>query len=217
MEIRVLRRLEEKNESDAARIRALLAEHGVRSLNVMGGDGCGKTTLLEHLLPPLRDHLRCAVLEGDLYTTRDAERLAVLGVQVVQLETQGACHLDAALVQRGLDALPLADLDLVVMENVGNLVCPASFDLGETARLIVLSATEGHDKPAKYPLMFQRADAVVITKTDLLPHTNFDPAAAEADIRKVNPQAPIFKFSHQAPLDETLITWARDLPAQAGV
>ena len=137
MEIRVLRRLEEKNQANADEIRTLLDQHDVRLLNIMGGPGCGKTTLLEHLLPRLSERFRAAVLEGDLFTTRDAERIAALSAPVIQLETQGSCHLDAALVRRGLGELPLSDLDFVFVENVGNLVCPASFDLGETARLAV--------------------------------------------------------------------------------
>lgn len=207
MEIRVLRRLEEKNQADADEVRTLLDRHGVCVLNIMGGPGCGKTTLLEHLLPKLGEQLRCAVLEGDLFTTRDSERIAALGTTVIQLETQGSCHLNAALVFRGLRELQLSDLDFVLVENVGNLVCPASFDLGETAKLAVLSVTEGHDKPSKYPLLFTRADAVVISKTDLLEHTDFDAAAAETDIRKFNVDVPIFMFNHRAGVSREFADW----------
>jgi len=207
MEIRVLRRLEEKNKANADEIRTLLGRHGVSLLNIMGSPGCGKTTLLEHLLPKLGERFRCAVLEGDLFTTRDSERIAALGTTVIQLETQGSCHLDAALVLRGLRELPLSDLRLVMVENVGNLVCPASFDLGETARLAVLSVTEGHDKPSKYPLLFTRADAVVISKTDLLEHTDFDTAAAERDIRKYNANVPVFTFNHRAGPSHQFTDW----------
>jgi hydrogenase nickel incorporation protein HypB len=213
MEIRVLRRLEEKNQANADEIRALMAKHNACLINIMGGAGCGKTTLLEYLLPRLNQRFRCAVLEGDLFTTRDAERIAALDTTVVQLETQGACHLEAALVRRGLDELPLNDLDFVWIENVGNLVCPASFDLGEAARLAVVSVTEGHDKPSKYPLLFTRAQAVVISKTDLLAHTNFDMAAAEADIRKFNTEAPIFEFTNQADPRSDLYDWVVSLRA----
>jgi hydrogenase nickel incorporation protein HypB len=198
MEVRILRRLEEKNEADAAAVRELLAAHHVRAINVMGSPGCGKTTLLERLLPRLQPRFRCGVLEGDLFTTRDAERIAAIEVPVIQLETQGSCHLDAALVHRGVRELPLAELDLLFVENVGNLVCPANFDIGEAARLVLLSVAEGHDKPEKYPLLFARADAVVITKTDLLSRTDFDLPAAEADIRKFNADAPIFQFSRES-------------------
>ena len=211
MEIRVLRRLEEKNQANADEIRTLLDQHDVRLLNIMGGPGCGKTTLLEHLLPRLSERFRAAVLEGDLFTTRDAERIAALSAPVIQLETQGSCHLDAALVRRGLGELPLSDLDFVFVENVGNLVCPASFDLGETARLAVMSVTEGHDKPSKYPLLFSRADAIVISKTDLLEHTNFDTTAAEADIRIFNAEAPLFRFNYRDGLDDRFADWVAGL------
>lgn len=207
MEIRVLRRLEEKNRANADEIRALLAEHRICMVNIMGGPGCGKTTLLEHLLPKLSRRLRCAVLEGDLFTTRDAERIAALGAPVIQLETQGSCHLDAALVRRGLSELALDHIDCVFVENVGNLVCPANFDLGETARVAVISVTEGHDKPSKYPLLFSRANAIVISKTDLLEHTNFDTAMAEADIRKVNRDAPMFMFNHRDGMTDQFADW----------
>jgi hydrogenase nickel incorporation protein HypB len=207
MEIRVLRRLEEKNQATADEIRASLDRHGVRLLNIMGSPGCGKTTLLEHLLPVLGTSVRCAVLEGDLFTTRDAERIAALNVPVIQLETQGSCHLDAPLVLRALQELPLDRLDFVVVENVGNLVCPANFDLGETSRLAVVSVTEGHDKPSKYPLLFARAGAVVITKTDLIKYTDFDMDAARADIRRYNEQAPLFTFNHRDGVGRELAEW----------
>lgn len=207
MEIRVLRRLEDKSKADAEEIQTLLGGHGVALLNIMGGPGCGKTTLLEHLLPKLGERLRCAVLEGDLFTTRDSERIAALGAIVIQLETQGSCHLDATLVLRGLRELPLSDLRLVMVENVGNLVCPASFDLGETARLAVVSVTEGDDKPSKYPLVFARANAVVISKTDLLEHTDFDTAAAERDIRRFNADVPLFTFNHRDGPSRPLVDW----------
>jgi len=188
-----------------------MRQTGTRTLNVMGSPGCGKTALLERLLPALRPGLRCAVLEGDLATTRDAERIAALGTPVIQLETQGSCHLDAALVLRGLRELPLNKVDLVFIENVGNLVCPVNFELGETARLAVVSTTEGHDKPSKYPQMFARADGVAISKMDLLPYTNFDVSAACDDVRKFNRDAPIFRLGLNADLPTELLAWIKQL------
>lgn len=211
MKIQILRRLEEKSKADADELRSLRESHGICSINIMGAPGCGKTTLLEHLLPELQKRFRCAVLEGDLYTARDAERIAVICSLVIQLETQGACHLDAGLVHRGFRELPLDDLDYVFIENVGNIICPANFDLGETARLVLMSVTEGHDKPAKYPLLFARADAVVITKTDLLGLTDFDVGAATAEIQKFNGWAPLFTFDIRSGISSDLGDWVARL------
>ncbi len=186
MIIPVVRRVLEKNDAAAGEIRAMFDERGIFCVNILGGAGSGKTTLLEAVLPRLRD-LHVAVLEGDLATTRDAERIAALGVPTVQLLTDGGCHLRAEHVQRALDALSLEPLDLLIIENVGNPICPASFDLGEHARIALLSLTEGDDKPLKYPLLFRRADLVVLSKCDLQPYVRFDQRRAVDDIRTVNP------------------------------
>ena len=207
MDIKVLRRVQERNDATAADTRRLLGQRRIALFNIMGGAGCGKTALLERLLPPLRDRLRCAVLEGDIATTQDAERIAPLHVPVAQLQTDGSCHLDAALVYAGLKSLPLDALDVVFVENVGNLVCPAEFDIGEHCRLAVLSVMEGDDKPSKYPAMFSRAHAVVLSKCDLLPHTNFRLDRAERDIRKVNESAAIFQTGPGRPDDDRLRDW----------
>ena len=195
MEITVLRQVQAANNATADDTRRLLAERGICMLNVMGGAGSGKTALLERLLPRLAGELRCAVLEGDLATTRDAERIAALDIPVVQLQTDGCCHLDAWLVFAGLQKLPLDRLDLVVVENVGNLVCPAEFDIGEHARLAVLSLMEGDDKPAKYPDMFAAARLMVITKVDLLPHVDFDVPRCMELARRVNPRLEVLLLS----------------------
>lgn len=207
MEIEVLRHLQVVNDATADDTRRLLASHGVCMINVMGGAGCGKTALLERLIPSLAARLRCAVLEGDITTTCDAERIAGLGVPVVQLQTDGCCHLDAWLVHAGLLKLPLDALDLVFVENVGNLVCPAEFDIGEHARVAVLSLMEGDDKPAKYPLLFSRASAVALSKCDLAAYANFDRARAARDIARVNADAPIFHTGIDLPGDASLCGW----------
>ena len=207
MKITVLRDVQERNKVEAGEIQSLLRGREVCSINLMGGAGCGKTTLLEHLIPELGHRYRCAVLEGDITTTVDAERIGRLGVPVIQLQTDGCCHLDARLVMQGLRGLPLEACDFVFVENVGNLVCPAEFDIGEHARLAVLSVTEGHDKPAKYPLLFTRASATVITKTDLTDHTDFDFSVAEPQLRQLNPDAPVFRWSSRDDIAPDLVDW----------
>lgn len=193
MEITVLKNVFAKNDNAARENRAHFDQKGVLCINLLGGAGCGKTSVLEAVLPILTKTLRVAVLEGDLATTRDAARIANLDVPVVQLLTDGGCHLNATLVQHAMEKVPLDDLDLLIIENVGNPICPANFDLGEHARISVLSVSEGADKPAKYPLLFKDMAAVLLTKCDLLPHTNFDMAQAEEDIRRVNPTADLIR------------------------
>lgn len=196
MAIEVLRRtLFAHNARAAEENRAMLDEHRVVAVNVMGGAGCGKTTLLERMIPLLRPNVRLAVLEGDIATTRDAARIAALDVPVIQLLTEGGCHLTAALVQQGIARLRLDELDLLIIENVGNPICPANFDLGEHHRVAILSASEGDDKPSKYPYLFQRADLVVFTKMDLQPATNFQPDSAARDIRLLDAGKTIIETS----------------------
>lgn len=193
MNVPVLRNVFEKNENAARENRAGFNARGIVCVNILGGAGSGKTTLLEALLPMLKPTLRIAVMEGDLATTRDADRIAALGVPVVQLLTDGGCHLNATLVAHGLGRLPMDQIDLLFIENVGNPICPTNFDLGEHLRISVLSVTEGDDKPSKYPLLFKGMTAVILTKCDLLRHTNFRIEQAEEDIRRVNPAATIFR------------------------
>lgn len=193
------------NQALADQNRARLRSHGLFCLNLISSPGAGKTTFLERWLPLVRRHLRAGVVEGDIATTLDAERIAACGVQAVQINTAGACHLDAQMVAGALDHLELGALDLLIIENVGNLVCPVEFDLGEHLRITLLSTPEGADKPDKYPAAFRRADAVILTKTDLLPHVPFDFDAFRASLQRLHAQAPIFPVA--APRGEGLERW----------
>jgi hydrogenase nickel incorporation protein HypB len=210
MKIEVVRKVFQANEQAAAENRQRFDAASVTCVNLLGGAGCGKTSLLEAVLPLLKDTMRIAVFEGDLATTRDAERIAALGVPAVQILTEGGCHLNATLVQQGLARVTPEDLDLLVVENVGNPICPANFDLGEHLRLAVLSVAEGHDKPAKYPLMFKDADLVVITKFDLLDRTDFDVSAAAQDLKRLNPRAELIRTSKRTKEGiDRLAAWLR--------
>lgn len=195
MNIKILRNVLETNDQVAGKIREQLRSNGITALNLISVAGAGKTSLLEQTIPLLKPRLRIAVLEGDIAGTRDAERIEKLGVPVVQLITGGACRLEAPLVLRGLAELDLDALDLIFIENVGNIACPAEFDLGETAKLGVLSVTEGHDKPSKYPLLFHEVRALVLNKIDLLDHTDFDREQFAGDFRRLNADAPVFDVS----------------------
>ena len=178
MEIEVVHKVMKANEEFAQMVRERLGQEGVVALNLISAPGSGKTSLIEATAGSLKDSLRFGVIEGDPDTTRDAERIAVFGVPVMQINTAGGCHLDANLVHRSLDSFDLATLDLLFIENVGNLVCPVEFDLGENARVAVVSTAEGHDKPAKYPKLFRTAELVVLNKVDLLDFTDFSEFAS---------------------------------------
>ena len=187
--------------------RRRFADHHLLVLNLIGSPGCGKTTLLEKTLALLLEQKRArpGVIEGDLETSRDAERIARLGVPAVQINTQGGCHLDAAMIQAVADELPLKEMDVLFIENVGNLVCPADYDLGESRKVVLLSVAEGDDKPSKYPYIFRAAGAAVVTKMDLLPHTDFSLDAALRDMRIANPDLVTFTLS--ARTGEGLAAW----------
>lgn len=187
--IEVRERVMARNDELAAQVRARLEGHGITAINLMSSPGAGKTTLLERTLAVLGESLDIAVVAGDCQTQNDADRLAAHTGRLVQaIVTGGACHLDALQVNDALDHFDLAKTRLLIIENVGNLVCPASWDLGEKARVVLFTVTEGDDKPQKYPKMFEKADWVVLTKTDLLPYVPFDAERAVRNCLQVNPR-----------------------------
>ncbi len=194
-EIKVYQNILSASEEWADKTRRLLAEHNIVMLNLIGSPGAGKTTLLEKLCVLLTGKIKFAVLEGDIETSRDADRLHALNIPVSQLISKGACHLGAQMIHKAVSDLDLADIDIIIVENVGNLVCPAEFDIGENAKIAVLSVTEGEDKPIKYPLLFREAAAVILTKTDLLPYLKFDIDLCEQFVKQVNSEIPIFRIS----------------------
>jgi hydrogenase nickel incorporation protein HypB len=184
-----------RNDELAGRNREWLRERGVLAVNLMSSPGAGKTTLLERTARDLAGRLALSVIEGDQETALDAGRISAAGCQVVQVNTGVGCHLDAVMVADALHALDPRPGSVVIIENVGNLVCPALFDLGEATRIVLASVTEGSDKPAKYPHMFSRADVVVVTKTDLLPYVDFDTRRHAADVRQLSPGARMLQVS----------------------
>ena len=197
-EIQVARRVLDANEELARRNRQSFAHHGLFVLNMMSSPGSGKTTTLEKTLDRIMPEIRSAVIVGDICTTHDADRLARSGAPVVQVNTDafgGDCHLSAQMIAQAAEGIHLEALDLLIVENIGNLVCPAEFDIGEDARVVVLSVTEGEDKPAKYPLMFRQCDAALLNKIDLLPYLDYDRQAAVDFIQQVHPGMPVFELS----------------------
>jgi hydrogenase nickel incorporation protein HypB len=195
MEIKVMKRVLDRNRDMAARVRERLGAGNVTMINLISSPGAGKTSLLEKICERLSGEIRIAVIEGDVATDRDARRIEKYQVPIVLINTDGGCHLDSNSIDIALGEFDLDNLDVVFVENVGNLVCPAHFDLGETFKLAVVSTTEGDDKPIKYPVLFREAMAVVLNKTDLLIHTDFSHETFLADMHQVNPGIPIFELS----------------------
>lgn len=183
------------NDMLAHKNRGLWASQNILVFNLMSSPGAGKTTLLERTVEKLAPRLKIGVIEGDLFTDQDACRIERHNIPVIQINTQGGCHLDARMVEQVLPQLPVDNLDLLIIENVGNLVCPAEFDLGEDFKAVVLSTAEGHDKVTKYPLVFREARAVVLNKIDLLPYVDFNLEEFKADIARINPEAALFYLS----------------------
>lgn len=201
-----------ENARIAAELRQQFEALHVVVLNLISAPGSGKTRLLERTLELLPEGTKVAVLTGDIQTEKDAERLARFGYPVRQITTGGTCHLDASMVRRHLDGWDLAGLDFLFIENVGNLVCPSSYDLGEEAKIVLLSVTEGEEKPLKYPSIFHKSKLILITKTDLLPHVPFDLAAAKENARSINATAEIIETSCQT--DAGLARWMQWLEHQ---
>ena len=195
MKINVVSKILEANERLAADNRKLFDSHGLLVINLMSAPGAGKTTLLVKTIKELGGQLRIGVIEGDIQGTYDAEQIGALDVPVVQINTGGACHLDANMISESVKGLTLEDLDILIIENVGNLVCPAEFNVGEHMKVMLLSLTEGHDKPLKYPLMFQESSALLVNKMDLRPYVDADPEKIKKDAISLNPQINIFEVS----------------------
>lgn len=183
------------NDRDAEELRAYLKEKSVILFNLMSAPGSGKTTLLSRVITDLKEKASIAVMEADIASAVDAERIEALGAQAIQVHTDGMCHMDAGMTREGLMSMDLSRTDIVFLENVGNLICPAEYDTGAVKNIMILSVPEGDDKPLKYPLMFRESDALVITKTDALPYFNFDMEKAVERARKLNPLIRIFPVS----------------------
>ena len=193
--ITIERKVLEKNDEVARQNRELFAGHGIFVINMVSSPGAGKTSILERTLETLRDKLKIAVIEGDVQTDLDARRVAKYNVPAVQIVTRGGCHLEANLVREALGSLKLDTIELLVIENVGNLVCPSNYDLGEAVKVVVASTTEGDDKPLKYPAMFRNASVLLINKIDLLPYLPCDLATLKDNALKINPSLTVFETS----------------------
>lgn len=212
--VRLEKKVLSENDGIAADLRQRFRENDVLCLNLISSPGSGKTTLLERTLESVRQEVRVAVLTGDIQTQNDAVRLRRFGFPVKQITTGGTCHLDARMIERHLADWHLENIDLLFIENVGNLVCPASYDLGEAAKVVLLSVTEGEDKPLKYPSIFFKSELVVITKTDLLPYVPFSITAAEENARRVHPGVQVIRVSCKP--EESPIAWLTWLKQRRG-
>ncbi len=199
------------NDTIAQEIQQSLAARGIRTINIMSSPGAGKTTLLERTLERLRGRMGIAVIEGDIETSADAERIEAAGAETVQINTRGACHLEAHMIRSALAELELEHIHLLIIENIGNLVCPSAWDLGEDIRVVVVSTTEGDDKPAKYPQMFAASQVMIVNKLDLLPYVDYDVAKVKRQALAINPHLRIFELSCRT--GEGLDTWCEWLMA----
>ncbi len=195
MEIKIMKNILDRNQNMADEVRKIMKEKKVLMVNIISSPGAGKTTLLERTCQELSANFRIGIIEGDITTDRDAQRLKKYDIPIVVINTEGGCHLDSHSISKTLEAFDLDNIDVLFVENVGNLICPSQFDLGETFKLAIVSTTEGDDKPAKYPMLFREAKAVLMNKIDLIPYTNFNTVNFKTDMRKLNPKIPILEIS----------------------
>ncbi len=221
MEIQVLKDIFESNQGMAEKIKELLRNKKIYMIDIMSSPGSGKTTTTDRIIGALKGKYRIAVIEGDIKTTTDAEKLAKHNIPIIQIETarfSGDCHLESSWIRKCLDGFDLDDLDLVIIENIGNLVCPAEFELGDDERVVVLSVTEGEDKPIKYPLMFNSSQTLILNKIDLLPYLDYNVNEALENVRRTNPKMNIFKTSSKTGegFDALLEHLSRNIDAKIG-
>ena len=195
MEIRIMKNILDRNQNKANEVRDMLASKKVVMVNIISSPGAGKTTLLERTLEEFGSKFRIGVIEGDITTDRDARRLQKFDIPIVVINTEGGCHLDSHSISKAIDSFDLDNLDILFVENVGNLICPSQFDLGESFKLAVVSTAEGDDKPGKYPMLFREARAVLLNKIDLIPYTNFELENFKTDLRNINAGVPLFEVS----------------------
>jgi hydrogenase nickel incorporation protein HypB len=195
VEIKIMKNILDRNQNKANEVKNLLSLKKVLMVNIISSPGAGKTTLLERTCEAIGGKFRIGVIEGDITTDRDAQRLKKYDIPIVVINTEGGCHLDSHSISKVLGSFDLDRLDVLFVENVGNLICPSQFDLGETFKLAVVSTTEGDDKPGKYPMLFREAEAVLLNKTDLIPYTNFRFESFNSDLKKINSKIPLFEIS----------------------
>jgi hydrogenase nickel incorporation protein HypB len=195
MEIKIMKNILDRNQNRADEVRNIMKVKKVLMVNIISSPGAGKTTLLERTCQELSAKYRIGIIEGDITTDRDAQRLKKYDVPIVVINTEGGCHLDSHSISKALESFDLDNLDVMFVENVGNLICPSQFDLGETFKLAIISTTEGDDKPAKYPMLFREAKAVLMNKIDLIPYTNFNVLNFKSDLLKLNPEIPLIEIS----------------------
>lgn len=215
MEIKIMKNILDRNQNKANEVRNLIKLKKVLMVNMISSPGAGKTTLLERTCEALGAEFRIGVIEGDITTDRDAQRLKKYNIPIVVINTEGGCHLDSHSISKVLDSFDLDNLDVLFVENVGNLICPSQFDLGESFKMAIVSTAEGDDKPGKYPMLFREAVAVLLNKIDLIPYTNFSFENFSSDLKKINSQIPLFEIS--CTRGDGLTEWYRWITEQINI